>query len=192
MQSALLLDVVVGEGAAVLQLLAREDEALLVRGDALLVLNFGLDGIDSVGGFNLESDCFTGECFHKYLHCNDFGSCLNCIILMHGLVFNGSARRPNHVLLRAHLPALPYMHMPFRPSQPNASSLPASRRPPPAPLHLCLTLPHAADGLVDPQPQTATTAAANAGNRQAAKTMTHRCVRGCGGGQNQFLKREFW
>jgi hypothetical protein len=32
---ALLLDVVVGEGAAVLQLLAREDEALLVGGDAL-------------------------------------------------------------------------------------------------------------------------------------------------------------
>ncbi len=38
-QSALLLDVVVGQGAAVLQLLAREDEALLVRRDALLVLD---------------------------------------------------------------------------------------------------------------------------------------------------------
>ena len=34
-QRALLLDVVVGESAAVLQLLAREDEALLVGGDAL-------------------------------------------------------------------------------------------------------------------------------------------------------------
>ena len=37
-QRALLLDVVVGQGAAVLQLLAREDQALLVGGNALLVL----------------------------------------------------------------------------------------------------------------------------------------------------------
>ena len=33
-QGRLLLDVVVGQGAAVLQLLAREDQTLLVRGDA--------------------------------------------------------------------------------------------------------------------------------------------------------------
>ena len=37
-EGAILLDVVVGEGPAVLQLLAGEDEPLLVRGDALLVL----------------------------------------------------------------------------------------------------------------------------------------------------------
>ena len=37
-QGALLLDVVVGEGAAVLQLLPGKDETLLVRGNALLVL----------------------------------------------------------------------------------------------------------------------------------------------------------
>lgn len=36
-QSRLLLDVVVGKGAAVLELLAREDQALLVGGDTLLV-----------------------------------------------------------------------------------------------------------------------------------------------------------
>lgn len=36
-ESALLLDVVVGEGAAILELLASEDQALLVRGDTLLV-----------------------------------------------------------------------------------------------------------------------------------------------------------
>ena len=39
MQRGLLLDVVVAQCAAVLQLLAREDQALLVRGDALLVLD---------------------------------------------------------------------------------------------------------------------------------------------------------
>ena len=37
-ESALLLDVVVGEGPPVLQLLASEDEPLLVRGNSLLVL----------------------------------------------------------------------------------------------------------------------------------------------------------
>ena len=42
------LDFVVEEGAAVLELLAREDEALLVRGDALLLLNLLLDHVDRV------------------------------------------------------------------------------------------------------------------------------------------------
>ena len=56
MQRALLLDVVVGESAAVVQLLARKDEALLVGGDALLVLDLGLDGVDGVGGLDFEGD----------------------------------------------------------------------------------------------------------------------------------------
>ena len=42
-ESRLLLDVVVGKSAAVLELLAGEDQALLVRGNALLVLDLGLD-----------------------------------------------------------------------------------------------------------------------------------------------------
>jgi hypothetical protein len=37
MESGLLLDVVVGEGATVLKLLAGENETLLVRGNALLI-----------------------------------------------------------------------------------------------------------------------------------------------------------
>jgi hypothetical protein len=41
-QRGLLLDVVVAECAAVFQLLAGEDQALLIRRDALLVLNLGL------------------------------------------------------------------------------------------------------------------------------------------------------
>ena len=42
-QRRLLLDVVVRQRAAVLELLAGKDETLLVRWDALLVLNLGLD-----------------------------------------------------------------------------------------------------------------------------------------------------
>ena len=45
MEGALLLDVVVREGAAVLELLAGEDQPLLVRGDSLLVLDLLLDVI---------------------------------------------------------------------------------------------------------------------------------------------------
>jgi hypothetical protein len=44
-QRALLLDVVVSEGAAVLHLLAREDEALLVGANAVLVLDLGIHSL---------------------------------------------------------------------------------------------------------------------------------------------------
>jgi len=67
-QSALLLDVVVSEGAAVLELLARKDEALLVRGNALFVLDLGLDGIDGVRGLDLEGDGLACQRFDKHLH----------------------------------------------------------------------------------------------------------------------------
>jgi hypothetical protein len=60
-QGALLLDVVVGQGVAILELLASVDEALLVRRDALLVLHLGLDGGDSVGRIHLERDGLARE-----------------------------------------------------------------------------------------------------------------------------------
>ena len=43
MQGRLLLDIVIRQGAAVLELLASKDKTLLVRRDALLVLNLRLD-----------------------------------------------------------------------------------------------------------------------------------------------------
>jgi hypothetical protein len=60
-EGRLLLDVVVGEGASVLELLAREDEALLVGGDALLVLDLRLDHVDGVRGLHLKSDGLARE-----------------------------------------------------------------------------------------------------------------------------------
>jgi hypothetical protein len=60
-QRAVLLDVVVGESAAVLQPLAREDETLLVGGDALLVLDLGLHGVDSVGRLHFKSDALASQ-----------------------------------------------------------------------------------------------------------------------------------
>lgn len=48
MQGGLLLDIVVGEGSSVLKLLPSKDQTLLVRGDALLILDLGLDIIDGI------------------------------------------------------------------------------------------------------------------------------------------------
>jgi len=60
-----LLNVVVRESAAILKLLASEDQALLVRGDALLVLDLGLDIVDRVRGLDLEGDGLTREGLHE-------------------------------------------------------------------------------------------------------------------------------
>ena len=68
MEGRLLLDVIVGECATVLELLPCEDEALLIRGNALFVLNFGLHVVDSIGGFNLEGNGFAGEGLDENLH----------------------------------------------------------------------------------------------------------------------------
>ena len=46
----LLLNVVVGESAAILELLSGKDETLLIGGNALLVLNLGLDIVDPAQG----------------------------------------------------------------------------------------------------------------------------------------------
>ena len=48
MEGRLLLDVIILESAAVLKLLAGEDQALLVWRDALLVLNLCLNILDGV------------------------------------------------------------------------------------------------------------------------------------------------
>ena len=67
-KGALLLDVVVGEGAAILELLAGEDQALLVRGNALLVLDLLLDIVDGVARLHLEGDSLAREGLHEDLH----------------------------------------------------------------------------------------------------------------------------
>merc|ERR1712119_49169 len=68
MEGALLLDVVVGEGSSILQLLAGEDQSLLIWGDSLLVLDLGLDVLNGVRGLHLEGDGLTGEGLDEDLH----------------------------------------------------------------------------------------------------------------------------
>jgi len=60
-QRRLFLDVVVGERASVLELLAREDEALLVGWDPFLILNFCLYIVDRVRRLHLEGDSLARE-----------------------------------------------------------------------------------------------------------------------------------
>merc|ERR1712203_769153 len=68
MEGGLLLDVVVGEGPSVLKLLAGKDQPLLVRGDALLVLDLGLHILDGVRGLDLEGNGLACEGPHEDLH----------------------------------------------------------------------------------------------------------------------------
>ena len=56
MEGRLLLNVVIREGAPILELLSGKDETLLIWWDALLVLDLGFHIFDCIRSFNLESD----------------------------------------------------------------------------------------------------------------------------------------
>ena len=68
MESGLLLDVVVAEGSAVLELLTSEDESLLIWRNTFLVLDLGLDVLNSVGWLDIEGDGLTSEGLDEDLH----------------------------------------------------------------------------------------------------------------------------
>jgi hypothetical protein len=88
-KGGLFLDIVVRQGAAVLELLAGEDQTLLVGRNTkgrvqsatapttttdkrfvspLLVLNLGLDIVDGVAGLDLKGDGLACEGLHEDLH----------------------------------------------------------------------------------------------------------------------------
>jgi len=68
MEGGLLLDVIIGEGSAILELFASEDESLLIWGNSFLVLDLGLDILNGVGGLDLKGDRLAGESLDKDLH----------------------------------------------------------------------------------------------------------------------------
>ena len=67
-ESRLLLDVVIGECPAILELLAGKDQALLVWRDTLLVLNLGLNVVDGIARLHLKGDGLAGESLDEDLH----------------------------------------------------------------------------------------------------------------------------
>merc|ERR1719181_1294404 len=64
----LFLDVVVRESVTVFQLLASENQALLIRGNAFLVLDLSLDILDGVRGLHVESDGLACQRLYENLH----------------------------------------------------------------------------------------------------------------------------
>ncbi|KFP54533.1 hypothetical protein N323_03539, partial [Cathartes aura] len=68
MQGGFLLDVVVGQGAPIFQLLASKDQPLLIGRNAFLVLDLGLDILNGVTGLNFQGDGLACQGLHKDLH----------------------------------------------------------------------------------------------------------------------------
>eukprot|EP00612_Vaucheria_litorea_P008573 CAMPEP_0171476768 /NCGR_PEP_ID=MMETSP0946-20130122/3786_1 /TAXON_ID=109269 /ORGANISM="Vaucheria litorea, Strain CCMP2940" /LENGTH=85 /DNA_ID=CAMNT_0012007091 /DNA_START=105 /DNA_END=359 /DNA_ORIENTATION=- len=68
MKCGLLLNVVVTQSPAILQLLPGKNQTLLIRRNPFLILDLLLDIVDSVGGFDIESDGLSGQCFDEDLH----------------------------------------------------------------------------------------------------------------------------
>ena len=62
------MNVVVRKGAAIFELLASEDETLLIWGDTFLVLDLSLHILDGVRGLDIKGDGLTGEGLNEDLH----------------------------------------------------------------------------------------------------------------------------
>merc|ERR1719204_2977815 len=56
MEGGLLLNVIVREGSSIFKLLSGENQSLLLRGNAFLVLNLRFDVLNRVIGFHVQSD----------------------------------------------------------------------------------------------------------------------------------------
>merc|ERR1719198_1525085 len=68
MESRLLLNVVIRQGAAIFQLLPCKDQSLLVRRNALLVLDLGLDIVNTVRWLDLQGDGLACQGLDENLH----------------------------------------------------------------------------------------------------------------------------
>merc|ERR1719222_1502782 len=68
MKGRLLLDVVVGQGSTILQLLTSKDQSLLIWGNTFLILDLSLNILNAIAGFNLQGDGLTSQSLNKDLH----------------------------------------------------------------------------------------------------------------------------
>merc|ERR1712178_525334 len=88
----LLLDVVVLQGAAILELLPSEDKTLLVWRDPLLVLDLSFHSLNGVSALHLEGDGLASECLHKDLHPSAKSEHkVKCRLLLDVVVLKGAA-----------------------------------------------------------------------------------------------------
>merc|ERR1719232_2576101 len=68
MQGTFLLDVVIGEGSSIFQLLSSKDQSLLIWGNSFLVLDLSLDILNGVRWFNLQGDGLSSQGLDEDLH----------------------------------------------------------------------------------------------------------------------------
>ena len=68
MKRRLLLNIVIRQRSAILQLFSCKNEALLIRWNALLVLNLRLNRLNAVRWFHVERDRLARECLDEDLH----------------------------------------------------------------------------------------------------------------------------
>ena len=68
MKRRFLLDIVVRKSAAIFKLLSSENQTLLIRRNALLVLNFLLHVLDRVAGLHIEGDGLARKGLDEDLH----------------------------------------------------------------------------------------------------------------------------
>jgi len=67
-EGRLLLDVVIGQSSAILKLLPSKDEALLIRWNAFLVLNFSLHIGDGIRRLDIQSNSLSSKSLDEDLH----------------------------------------------------------------------------------------------------------------------------
>jgi len=70
MKRRLLLNIIVGESATILQLLPRKNQPLLIRRDTLLILDLTLDALNRVALLYIQSNGLAGKRLDKDLHSN--------------------------------------------------------------------------------------------------------------------------
>jgi hypothetical protein len=70
MESGFLLNIVIAQGASILELLSSKNQTLLIRRNALLVLNLGLDRINGVGRLYIERNslAYLTQCVIRVRH----------------------------------------------------------------------------------------------------------------------------
>lgn len=68
MERGIFLNVVVGHRAAILELLAGENESLLIRWNSLFILNLLLHVLDRVRRLHIERDRLARQSLHEDLH----------------------------------------------------------------------------------------------------------------------------
>jgi hypothetical protein len=67
MQGTFLLNIVITQSPSILQLFAGKDQSLLIRRNAFLVLNLGLDVFNGIRRLDIERNGFAGQSLDENL-----------------------------------------------------------------------------------------------------------------------------